>query len=275
MIVDGLAQHLGQLAGAGAIGVRTDQQELLATPAADGVGGARAGPQQLRQLDQYLVARLVAMLVVDQLEMVDVDQDDAEGMAEPDRLMVSVASTSSSLRRLYRPVRRSVMDRRSSLRLSTRSFLIQNRLTSRMSALPARIFQTSREVEALLHLDRDMAVRYRFALLLRQGIDALVQDVAQHRLAPDHTDAQMIGELGHMARDLQVEQPLLRMAWAATISERIVRSALRSETSLTDSCSLPVRTTLSFGYSRRIGSSTMVPRGKATVSPDSSCRSTT
>ena len=49
--------------------------------------------------------------------------------------------------------------------------------------------------------------------------------------------------------------------------ERTVRSALRSETRETASGSLPVRITRRLGKSLRMRSSTMVPRGRATLSP--------
>ena len=53
------------------------------------------------------------------------------------------------------------------------------------------------------------------------------------------------------------------MALAATIKERIVKSALRSETKVIASGSLAVRTIFRLGKLRRTRSSTIVPRGSA------------
>ena len=66
-----LAQFFGQVVGGLAVGVLQQQDELLATPAAENVGLAQRAAQLLGEIVQHLVAGKVAVLVVDQLEVVE------------------------------------------------------------------------------------------------------------------------------------------------------------------------------------------------------------
>ena len=50
------------------------QRELVAAEARDGVGAAHAGAQALGRLHEHAVAGLVAEVVVDALEVVEVDE---------------------------------------------------------------------------------------------------------------------------------------------------------------------------------------------------------
>ena len=73
-----LREHQGSLPVVGG----QDAQELFAAPAHEGVGGSEDGPQGQGDLAQDLVAPGVSALVVDGLEMVDVDEDEAERRLE-------------------------------------------------------------------------------------------------------------------------------------------------------------------------------------------------
>ena len=66
----GAAQGFGQLGGGLLRGVGQQHQEFLATVAPHHVLGAQPGAEQARHMAQDLVAHLVAMAVVDGLEMV-------------------------------------------------------------------------------------------------------------------------------------------------------------------------------------------------------------
>ena len=58
--------------------VRQDAEEFLAAPAATDVDLAQTVLQQVRQAGEYEIAHLVAMRVVDGLEVVNVEDDDRE-----------------------------------------------------------------------------------------------------------------------------------------------------------------------------------------------------
>ena len=74
----GLAQAAGQIAGAMEIGVGADDQELLAAPAARDVGQAHHVLDDACQIHQHLVAGLVAVAVVDPLEVVQIQQQQGQ-----------------------------------------------------------------------------------------------------------------------------------------------------------------------------------------------------
>ena len=56
------------------VGLRHDQQELLAAPAQQAVGASQRRHQTPGRLAQDLIAGLMAMVVVDRLEVVEVDE---------------------------------------------------------------------------------------------------------------------------------------------------------------------------------------------------------
>ena len=66
------------------VGERHQREELLAAAAHDDVGGAQDIAEQLRRPHQHLVAGAVAVAVVDRLEVVEVDDGDAEQAADAD-----------------------------------------------------------------------------------------------------------------------------------------------------------------------------------------------
>ena len=60
----------------------------------------------------------------------------------------------------------------------------------------------------------------------------LSENGAQYRLVFQHAHAQVVGVFeGDLAGNLEIESPSVLIAWAATISERMVMSAWRPETS--------------------------------------------
>ena len=92
--------------------VGEDHQELLASVAPHGVDGAQRVPEQERHLAQHRVAREVAVLVVDALEVVDVDHEHAHRPSDSaPRAPPPVPSSSMVWRWLKRSVRLSRMAR--------------------------------------------------------------------------------------------------------------------------------------------------------------------
>ena len=79
--LDSGAQPLRRAQGARLVGVGQDRDELVAAPAGQLIARAHPGGQPARDLDQHLVARLVAVGVVDRLEVVDVDVHQREQSA--------------------------------------------------------------------------------------------------------------------------------------------------------------------------------------------------
>ena len=73
-----LAQALGELERAPGAGVGEDDGELVAAHAVGEVGAAARGPDRGGQRLQALVAGLVAVRVVDGLEVVDVDEHERQ-----------------------------------------------------------------------------------------------------------------------------------------------------------------------------------------------------
>ena len=71
----GVAQALGELERAPRAGVGQDDRELVAAHPVGDVRAASGGPDRLGQGLQALVAGLVAVGVVDRLEVVEVEQD--------------------------------------------------------------------------------------------------------------------------------------------------------------------------------------------------------
>src|SRR5581483_7225974 len=71
-------QPLGELNGSRQVRLRQDGDELLASPARDGVALARARVKEPGHLAQQPVAGGVAVGVVDPLEVVEVEEDDGE-----------------------------------------------------------------------------------------------------------------------------------------------------------------------------------------------------
>ena len=86
-----------------------DRDELLAAVAADEVRLAQAALEQPAERPQHVVAGQVAVELVERPEVVEVEQDDRQGMAlalpaSRARAAVSVRNASSRKRRLWRPV---------------------------------------------------------------------------------------------------------------------------------------------------------------------------
>src|SRR5690606_13925923 len=79
VVLGGLsAQLLGDLPGMVQVGLAQQQQELLSSPAADDVGAAQTAAQALGEGLQRLVAGVVAVAVIEPLELVEVDQQRAQ-----------------------------------------------------------------------------------------------------------------------------------------------------------------------------------------------------
>src|SRR5689334_391983 len=74
---DLVAQLLGQIRGLRQVRTGADQHELLAAPAAQPIGVARVRAQDFAHGAQHAIATVVAALVVDALEVIEVDHDDA------------------------------------------------------------------------------------------------------------------------------------------------------------------------------------------------------
>ena len=85
---EGLGQGLGDALchGGGVVlpgDLLADDRELVAAEAREGVGGSQQGPQPSRHLLEHLVADLVPVAVVDQLEAVEVEEQDGHGPGPP------------------------------------------------------------------------------------------------------------------------------------------------------------------------------------------------
>ena len=72
------AESLGQLHRAVEVGAGQQDGELVAAQPRDQVAGPHAAGEQRGDLSQRLVAAGVAVAVVDLLEVVDVEEDDAD-----------------------------------------------------------------------------------------------------------------------------------------------------------------------------------------------------
>src|SRR3990167_9415737 len=62
-------------------GIRKNRQKLLAAPARDQILAAQLSLDRVRHLHQHLVADLVAVAVVDELEVIDIQQQQPDGMS--------------------------------------------------------------------------------------------------------------------------------------------------------------------------------------------------
>ncbi len=101
---------LGNERGAGRRRVRQQHDELLAAIARRRVAGAtNALADALRHGGQRLVARLMAVRVVVGLEAVDIDEEQREHIARAPRTPPPSSRISPNVRRLFRPVRPSVL----------------------------------------------------------------------------------------------------------------------------------------------------------------------
>ena len=94
--LDGRPQALGQHLGVGERRSREHHEELLAAEAVGEVEGAQLLAQRVGDVDEDRVAALVAVLVVDGLEVVEVGHDHADRLARERGLLVE-------LRRAARP----------------------------------------------------------------------------------------------------------------------------------------------------------------------------
>src|SRR5436190_3817501 len=74
---DFLPQLFSQLRGLFQARARTYEHELFASPATQSVGVACVRTQDLAQLAQHTITAIVAALIVDALEVIDIDDDDA------------------------------------------------------------------------------------------------------------------------------------------------------------------------------------------------------
>ncbi len=82
MALNFLSQTVRQVHRATALGLRADHDELFATPATNDVGLAGVFTQNRGDGNEYLIAGLMTVGVIDGLEMVDIQHDDAEWLAE-------------------------------------------------------------------------------------------------------------------------------------------------------------------------------------------------
>src|SRR5919106_3528386 len=82
LAVGGPAELLGHGQAALQVGLGQDEHELLAAVAGEGVDVADAAGDPAPELDQHLVAPLVAEAIVDQLEVVDVQHEQGQDAAE-------------------------------------------------------------------------------------------------------------------------------------------------------------------------------------------------
>ncbi len=73
---------LGNLEGTLGIGARQQRNELLAADARELVDDAQLGLGPVREIDQHRIADCMAMVVVDRLEVVEVDRDQRQRLAE-------------------------------------------------------------------------------------------------------------------------------------------------------------------------------------------------
>jgi len=76
-----LADSIGNLDGKIEVGVREDDRKNLATVTTHNIGGSHFSTADIRQLLEHQVAGLVAMAIVDALEMVDINKHQAGGRA--------------------------------------------------------------------------------------------------------------------------------------------------------------------------------------------------
>ena len=74
-------QFLRDDGGLGQVGLGQHQGHLIAAKAGQEVGGAQVFGQDGGHLAEHIIASLVAIGIVDQLEPVQVHHDDAEGVA--------------------------------------------------------------------------------------------------------------------------------------------------------------------------------------------------
>ena len=72
----GEPQRVGQPHGAFEIGLRTEDEELLASPASDDVGFSGISGKHVGDSLEHRVARLVSEPVVDRFEMVEIQHQD-------------------------------------------------------------------------------------------------------------------------------------------------------------------------------------------------------
>ena len=71
-------QPFGQMGGFGHVAMRYQHREFLAAPARQQVGRAQIVLDQLRKPDQNLITHLMAVAVVDRLEVVDIEEQQGE-----------------------------------------------------------------------------------------------------------------------------------------------------------------------------------------------------
>src|SRR6185369_13346515 len=82
-----LPQPLGERDCGIEYGTRQDEEELLPAIAADAIDLSRLGLQELRELLEHGVAGLVPVVVVYALELVDVADDQGDGLVKPHRML--------------------------------------------------------------------------------------------------------------------------------------------------------------------------------------------
>jgi hypothetical protein len=80
-----LPESTGDAQRATLVGTGQNDQKLLATPATDRVLGSECPVEDLRGLDEHLVAYSVTEPVVDRLEVVEVDEKERQGQIVPAR----------------------------------------------------------------------------------------------------------------------------------------------------------------------------------------------
>ncbi len=114
---DRAAHPLGERGGRVLVGARQEHDELLAADPGGDVDAAGLLLEQRAEPHQHPVAQLVAVRVVDVLEVVEVEDDGPSGVPSRAARAISACMRSSSPRRLRRPVSGST--RASSTSLST------------------------------------------------------------------------------------------------------------------------------------------------------------
>ena len=72
---DGEPDAFGDLSGFGCVGLGQQHAELLAAVAVDDIAGAHLAAQDIRNVAQSSVTCIVAVFVVDPLEVIDIDHD--------------------------------------------------------------------------------------------------------------------------------------------------------------------------------------------------------
>src|SRR6202021_1583540 len=78
-VLDAVADALGGEGGLGFVGLGEEGDELLPADAGDEVAGAEVAGEALGGEGEGCVAALVAVAVVDLLEVVEIEQDEGEG----------------------------------------------------------------------------------------------------------------------------------------------------------------------------------------------------